>query len=277
MLSVKPGLAALAVGGVLAASALLLAPAADAAPTSAECLSAQQQLNAARIALTTAQNQLAADRAAGALNSTILADQAAVSQAQGTVTLAQNAVNLQCGGTTGGGVGLPHPGPIGYPYPGTVGLPHHHVNIPRTGLTCAQLAAYGLTSVPCNAPVGTVYTVGDIPCSYINGTWVPTSSIPVGTVETVNGVHCHWTGTAWQPVTVVQAPAPCNCDPNPAPVAIVQAPAPQVVRTVTVQAPAQTVGEPAPVSVPAQQVFTNPVAPSVGAVATGDGSMAGQL
>jgi hypothetical protein len=244
-----------AASGALALGCVLTAAPATAAPVSTECLNAQTQLNTDRITLQNAKNQLASDRATGALNSTILADQAAVSQAQAQVNVDQTAVNIQCGttGGTGTGNGFPRPRPV--PVPVGTGF-----------LNCTQLAARGLHDIPAGNPFYRTALDGNhdgVACE---------TTIPVGTFRVVNGQNCHWNGTTWVPVTVVAPPPaadPCNCTPAPAPqpAQVIVQPAPQVT---------QTVVEQPPVVVPPAQVFTNPVAPSIAATSTGDGTMAGQ-
>jgi hypothetical protein len=247
-------------GGALIFGSILTAAPAFAVPTTAACVAAQTQLNTDTGLLQTARNQLASDRAVGATNTQIAIDNAAISQASAVVAQDQAVVNVQCGttGGTGAGNGFPRPRPV--PVPAPVGL---------GSLNCAQLAARGLHDIP----AGSVYyrTALDGNNNGVACETTPTATIPVGTFRVVNGQNCKWSGTTWVPVTPPPATVvvdPCNCtpttDPQPAQIIVKQQ---QPIVT-------QTVVEQAPVVVPPAQVFTTPQAPSVGAVATGDGSLA---
>jgi len=273
MISVKTGLVALTASGALAASAVLLA-----APAYADTLRAPAPPTTcfeAQTDLTNAQHQLAlaeaADRSddnpalAGSADFTPDAADLKVTEDQAIVNVYQGYVNALCGtGTTGAPTPTPTPGPVGLPI-----------------LTCAQLAARGLHDIP----RGSVYYRGyldrdhdGIACE-TTPTPTPTPvSVPVGTLKVINGKDCRWDGTKWVPVTPVTVIDPnCHCDPTPAPATVVLRPAPKVTQTIVQQAPPQTIVEQAPVTVPPAQVFLTPQAPSVGAVATGDGSLAAVL
>lgn len=292
---IRPALAGAAVGAATMTLSALLAMPAFAAPITQECLAAENNLSTVRGQLVQAQGQLAADRAAGAALSVIQHDQQVISNYQAQLTVAQAQVTALCG-TTGGGNGLPFPRPI--PNPGPVGFPNGGY------LNCAQLAALGYSNIPAGTryyyaandadhdgiacetggtgipvgtyPVGAIQVVNGVKCSYNGTAWVPVTQIPAGTVWTVNGQHCNWNGTAWVPVPPTTVDPNCDCT-NPAPTNIVVRPAPQVTQTVVQQAPApQIVVDSQPVVVPPAQVFSSPIAPSIGAVATGDGSVFGR-
>lgn len=243
LLSVVTG-AALAFGGVLTAPAAF----AD-VPTT--CFDAQTALTAAKHTLAAARQTDAIDDSGvnGGADFTPDADDQAVAADASAVTIAQQNVNALCGTNGGTGTGLPHPRPV--------------------LLNCTQLAARGIHDIPAGNPFyrTALDTNRDgIACE-------TTNTIPIGTYRVVNGQNCHWDGTTWIPVTVVAPPPavdPCNCAPTPEP---------QPTQVIIKQQPpvvTQTVVEQPPVYVPPAQVFTNPVAPSIGATSTGDGTMAGR-
>lgn len=252
-----------AASGALALGTLLTTPAAFAAPVSTECLKAQNAYNAAESTLQQANSLVAADRINGVPTSTLNTDIAAASQASVAADVARRAMNIQCGTTTGPGTGNGFPRPHPVPVPTPVGFPNGGY------LNCNQLAARGLHDIPAGSAFYYLANDADrdgIACETGNNT-----TIPVGTFRVVNGQNCHWNGTAWIPVTVVAPPPavdPCNCAPTPDP---------QPTQVIIRQQPpvvTQTVVEQPPVYVPPAQVFATPQAPSVGAVATGDGSLA---
>lgn len=241
-------------GGALIFGSILTAAPAFAVPPSADCITAQTALNAAKVKLTTDQGVLRTDLATGVSNDKLVQDRAIISSDEAVVATDQAAVNAQCGTTT------PAPGPVGFPRPRPVPVPA------PVGLSCAQLAARGLHDIP----AGSVYyrTALDGNNNGVACETTPTATIPVGTFRVVNGQNCKWSGTTWVPVappaTVVVDP--CNCTPTTDP-----QPAQIIVKQPVVT---QTVVEQAPVVVPPTQVFTNPAPPPVSAVATGDGSLA---
>ena len=195
----------------------------------------------------TQQDRVEDSTVSGAVDSVADPQDTAKAAAASAVAVALQNMNALCGTNGGTGTGLPHPRPV--------------------LLNCTQLADRGLHDIPAGNPFyrTSLDTNHDgIACE---------TTIPVGTFRVVNGQNCHWNGTTWIPVTVVAPPPaadPCNCAPSPEP---------QPAQVIIKQAPpvvTQTVVEQPPVYVPPAQVFTNPVAPSIGATSTGDGTMAGR-
>lgn len=221
----RSSLAAAVCGSALAAAAVFVVPAgtALAVPTSQACLNAQQSVNAAKVDLQDARNQLASDKAKGATKDTLDADRAAVSQAQAKVNERQAVVTEECGTST-------PPKPVTY-------------------RTCAAVHAAGLSVILRGQPGYRLPLDTDRNGIACDETTVGTTT-PATTYRYIDGQRCKCVADKCQPapeqppVTVVQQP----------PATVVQQ-APQVV---TVPAPAQSttvVEQPAP-------VYSTPVVPS---------------
>jgi hypothetical protein len=124
--------------------------------------------------------------------------------------------------------------------------------------TCAAATRAGVHDIPFGDPRYLPRLDRDhdgIACE-INGNDNPTApvvTIPTGTQRVINGTNCRWDGTTWVPVTVVRPPGNTTVV-NP----------PAAPNNVIIVPPAQ----------PPANTFITPQAPSTGAVATGDGTLA---